>query len=489
MTSRNHITLFGLLCAAWLPACVDDAVVGTSGQIDVELQQATLGQFAADSSTAIADVNGDGFGDLIVWTNAGPSPEEVVPPSGSLPIGVYVFFGSEARFAAQLGPEDADVRLTLRAGDFVARVAGQDLDGDGKAELVVHAAAESTGSFPSTSWWMDREGGGLFVVRGAALTPGVHVLAGIAELIPAYAYGREYVVRANHAYRDLDGVAGAEFMTEPYRLTEAGVSSINVRDLATGETRARPIAPDREYLDVRGVLDHDGDGVSDVVVAYVRIREGSSDANPNNPGSWEDLGIGVFYGPITGDIALGDEGTQHISVPVPFRHAQPSFIGGGAARTLVGDVCGDETEDVVIGLSSGSTLGLLFCLVGGSRDALTTPDGVRLTFPPEQVQIIDPSWMMIARPQDQARSRLFVMGGNSFSFFAPTLQSVDAMLGVLVNRVALWYDTAPATPLFTHMGGAMGDLDGDGLLDVALGSQARELQPGSFVHVIYGFGG
>ncbi len=310
MSSRNNITLFGLLWTALLPACVDDTVVGTSGSINVDMPQATLGEFAADSSTAIADVNGDGFGDLIVWTNAAAKRPVVIEVEGEgVPVGIYVYFGGEARFATQLSREDADVRLTLQPGEFVARVAGQDLDGDGKAELVVHAATESSDAFPSSSAEIIRDGGGLFVVRGAALTLGEHELASIAEATPAYVYGSEYVVRAPYPYRDLDGVAGAEFLTEPYRLTEAGVSSINVRDMATGETRARLIAPDREYLDARGVLDHDGDGISDVVVAYVRIREGFSDANPNDPRSWEDLGIGVFYGPITGDIALGDEGT------------------------------------------------------------------------------------------------------------------------------------------------------------------------------------
>jgi hypothetical protein len=128
---------------------------------------------------------------------------------------------------------------------FVARVAGQDLDGDGKAELVVHAApsrpalladarASSVGSRIGTgvvsSW------------RGAALT-GVHPLAAIAEAHPRVRSTEASTwCTAPHEYQDLDGVAGAEFLTEPYRLT-TGVSSINVRDLATGETRARLIAP------------------------------------------------------------------------------------------------------------------------------------------------------------------------------------------------------------------------------------------------------
>lgn len=349
MSSRNNITLFGLLWTALLPACVDDTVVGISGSINVDMPQATLGEFAADSSTAIADVNGDGFGDLIVWTNALLEfPEELLDDGDGLRIGVYVFFGGEARFPAQLDQADADVRLTLQTSEFVARVAGQDLDGDGKAELVVHAAVESSDNFPSAPLGRNGDAGNVYLVRGAVLTPGVHVLASIAETTPAYARGREYVVHAPYAYRDLDGVAGAEFLTEPYRLTPAGVSSINVRDLASGETRARLIAPELEYLDVRGVLDHDGDGISDVAVTYVRLREELSDANPTERANWREVGIGIFYGPLTGDITLGDEGTQRFSIPLLFLTRHESFVVGGAARTVVGDACGDETEDVVL---------------------------------------------------------------------------------------------------------------------------------------------
>lgn len=483
MTSRNHITLFGLLCAAWLPGCVDDAVVGTSGQIAVDMEQATLGEFAADSSTAIADVNGDGFADLIVWTNAAPEIDDVdVILNGDVPIhGIYVFFGGEARFAAQLDRADADVRLTLHLHEFVARVAAEDLDGDGKAELVVHAANESTDSFPSSHTSIDAGAGGLFVVRGAVLTPGVHVLASIAEATPAYAYGEEYVVHGRYALRDLDGVPGEEFLTEPFRQVDVGNTSINVRDVATGETRARLLAPDREYLDVRGVLDHDGDGISDVAVAYVRIREGFSDANPNNERIWEDLGLGIFYGPITGEVTLGDEGTRYVSVPIRALPGEEHFMIGGAARTVVSDVCGDETQDVVFSHT------LNFCLAGGSRELGL--DDLHLGSPGLRPSV-EP-WTMVARLAGQERSHLFLMERDAFAVYAvrASAPGSGSTPEELVNRAELLYDTTPGTPLFTPLGGAMGDLDGDGLLDVALGSQARELEETSFVHVIYGFGG
>jgi hypothetical protein len=300
-----------------------------------------LGEFAADSSTAIADVNGDGFGDLIVWTNAAAKRPVVIEVEGEgVPVGVYVFFGGEARFAAQLSREDADVRLTLQPGEFVARVAGQDLDGDGKAELVVHAATESSDAFPSSSAEIIRDGvvSSWFVVLPSRL-----------------GRARARVHRRGHpGVRLRKRVRGACSLCVPgsrrggRRGVSHGAVSPDARRCLQHQ-RARPgdggdtSASHRagsEYLDVRGVLDHDGDGISDVAVTYVRLREELSDANPTERANWREVGIGIFYGPLTGDITLGDEGTQRFSIPLLFltRHAvvrrrgRRAHIGGRCLR-------------------------------------------------------------------------------------------------------------------------------------------------------------
>lgn len=484
MRSRTNITLFRLLCSGLLLGCADDAVVGASGQLDIDLPQTAVGAFAGDTSTAIADVNGDGFGDLIVWSNAVTMIEdEDVIQNGDVPVwGVYVVFGAEERFATQLDRADADVRLKLPVNTFAARVAVQDLDGDGKSELIVHAAVESTDTFPSVPDSTDHIEGALFVVRGAAITPGVHALASIAEVTPAYAGGEEYVVEGRYELRDLDGVPGEEFLTEPYRAVEVGNTIINVRDVATGETRARLLAPDRGYLDARGVLDHDGDGNMDVAVAYVRIEEGLTGANPNNERVWEEVGLGIFYGPLTGDITLGGPGTGYLPVPLIGLQLVEGFMLGGAAVTVVSDACGDETDDVVV--SHMITL----CLTGGHRG-----------FVREDLHIASPgarenAWTMVARLEQHEQSHFFMMDYDRLSVVAMSAGAPGSggASQTLVNLVEFDYWAMPGTPRFTRLGGAMADIDGDGVLDVALGTMHRDpdyLVSDSFVHVIYGFGG
>ncbi|MBK7153419.1 MAG: hypothetical protein IPL19_02720 [Sandaracinaceae bacterium] len=498
MSSRTNITLFGLLCSGLIQGCVDDAVVGTSGQITIDLPQTTLGAFAYDSSTAIADVNNDGTGDLIVWTNAS-QPFDFEFENGEVtlpPVGVFVFFGGEGHFEGQLGPADADLTLTIPEAKFVGRVAAQDLDGDGIVDLIVHLVAE-----PSRHFWpmpvrssvgphgVDT---GVYVVKGGSLPTGVHPLTAVAQHTPAYGFTSEYMVHSPHEFQDLDGVPGQEFLTEPYCLVDVGNTVIHVRDLETGETRARLLAPEDTYLDVRGVLDHDGDGASDVAVLWTQ----TDGRNPNSVWSWNSLSIAIFYGPFEGDITVGDEGTMSVYLlGAAFFHTDMESLGpDGAARTVIGDFCGDATEDLLLTTAGSdvapSTRRGVYCVPGGSRDAQEALIAQR--HGELRLDLQYPRWTVAARPAGADRTQLFVMGIDAFAFITPELGVIAGDLTMeeeVVNRAGLSYAMPQDSPLFTSLGGAMGDLDGDGVLDVALGTKARELESESLVHVIYGFGG
>lgn len=488
MSSRTTIKLFTLLCTGLLLGCTDETVVGTSGEIDVALPQATLGAFAYDSSTAIADVNGDGTDDLVVWTNAARVPDELISETPPIPpVGVFVFFGGSDGFG-RLGPADADVTLRLpERYTFVGRVATQDLDSDGSAELVVHLAVESSPHF----WPMPvpayvYSGGpetGVYIVNGASLAPGTHELVTVGQHTPAYAFASEYMVQATHALRDLDGVPGEEFLTESYRLAETGTTTINVRDLATGETRARLLAPENTFLDVRGVLDHDGDGQNDVIALFVK----TSGLNPNRWTAWDDVGYAVFYGPLEGDVVLGDEGTMQAAYFGSIvSSGPPSVVLGGAARSVTGQFCGDETEDLLLVAVESSEN--IYCVQGGSRDGGLPRQGYGAL----RLRLSGLDWAIVVPRSGDDPSRIFVMGSDLFAFLTPEVRTIvpDAFREQeLINSAGLSYDMPNDSPLFTTLGGAMGDLDGDGTLDLALGTKARELEAESMVHVIYGFGG
>ncbi len=96
-------------------------------------------------SIAIADLDGDGTNDLIVGAHGSDPVPEVPSGKGR----AYVFFGHSAFLSAASNPTDwiairapADALLGESFGSTV--VAG-DLDGDGKAELIVGAAQRSRG--------------------------------------------------------------------------------------------------------------------------------------------------------------------------------------------------------------------------------------------------------------------------------------------------------------------------------------------------------
>ena len=91
-------------------------------------------------SVAVADVNGDGIGDIIVGSSGYDGPAGDRTDAG----GAFVFYGSKT-LPKHETLKDADVTITgADAGDtFGTLVAAADLNGDGKAELISSAPAAS----------------------------------------------------------------------------------------------------------------------------------------------------------------------------------------------------------------------------------------------------------------------------------------------------------------------------------------------------------
>ncbi|MCA9578253.1 MAG: FG-GAP repeat protein [Polyangiales bacterium] len=488
MPYSQRAALFTLLSLGLAAGCADDSLVGRSGRIPIDSRQSTLGTFHADASATAGDVNGDGFVDLVVWTNASQPRDTSGIPTGPV-MELFVFLGSDNGFDGTLAPEDADTTLTLREHEFVAHARTQDLDGDGAAEIVVHALVESSDAFPSSSEITPAvlaapPVGSVYVVDGAGLPAGVHPIESVGARTPAYRAGMDYAVRAPLPVRDLDGTAGAEFVTEPYRTIPIGVSNLTVRDLATGAARVELVAPENTFMDVRGVLDYDGDGIDDLAVLYVRTEGG----NPTLYGSWTAVGLGVFFGPLDANRTLGDVDAPMFDFPgislAPA--AVSSFVLDGAVSTVVGDFGSDDRDDLLFTAVDGTSL----FLPGGPRVAprRVLPLAVDRTTEDER-----PLWATAVRGGGPSgEDAVFLVAQDTLSLRVPgvtgLVTGVEREDGVLIRRETIERAGDAGAPVFTTLGGAVADFDGDGKLDLALGARA-DATDRSLVHILYGFGG
>ena len=111
------------------------------GSNGFKLSGVAAGDYSGRSVSAAGDVNGDGFGDLIIGADG-------ADPNGTYSGASYVVFGKASGFAANLEPLDARRQQRLQAqrrrggdnsGSSVS--AAGDVNGDGFGDLIIGALA------------------------------------------------------------------------------------------------------------------------------------------------------------------------------------------------------------------------------------------------------------------------------------------------------------------------------------------------------------
>lgn len=286
--------------------------------------------------SAAGDVNGDGFADLLVG-HAGytdPMTQQVVQTA-------IAFLGDTEGMRA--APVFLPAPAGVAAQEFGWSAAGLgDLDKDGFADVVVSDPRALVTPTPSGPTF---ESGNLYVAVGGSRGPGTNfssravgqpgALGGVGDVngdgLDDYAIG----------YPAADGSSGSVVVVLGARSAFGNLNAL---------TLAAPVPGARFGASVAGAGDVNGDGFGDLIVGAPQL---------NDPA----LGVGGAF------VYYGATGSPDASKAFPLVGAEANgFFGTSVASA--GDFNGDGFDDVVVGAPGAPGGGAVFVYFGG-------PDGLK----------------------------------------------------------------------------------------------------------------
>ncbi|MFZ5478599.1 MAG: FG-GAP repeat domain-containing protein [Myxococcota bacterium] len=415
------MTLFLVGCLPALPAWDGDDTgapagddTGVAGGSLADADRELTGVDAGDDAgreLALHDLDGDGAAEVIVGA---PRRDGAEADAGI----VYLVRGSDATGTLALDASDREVAGESEGASFGHAVAGGDLNGDGRGDVL--------GGQP-----------GLDLVVGPEVTPdagSVQVLFSAAEGgqtigFPGTSEGQQtgWAIAAlgDASGDDLDDVS----LGAPGAGDDAGVAAIvrgstSLMDLQSGLSQWSGEAPgDRAGEGVAPAGDTDGDGLADVLVAAPH-----ADA------------VYLLRDPPPGDHDLADADAHLTADPVTGSLAATDLDGDGSPELFVG-----TGESVLVLDASLETI--LATLLGG--DTVAAHDGV------------------------------VAIGGDAVWVLAGGVAGTVALDDV----AARWEPEAAGDEAGAAL--ALGDVDGDGALDLAVGAPGRADGAGA-VYLLYG---
>ena len=311
----------------------------------------------AGSASAIADVNGDGWDDVIIG-----APDHHINLDAGFEGKVYIFFGGEGRFrlGTTLMLADADVQMN-GACNFAlgSSILAKDLDGDGAAELFVGAPGyNNINCEPAYAAGDSSRSGAILVFKGrsdwdesydfyeidawsAAEMSGldIEVIKGRDRGAIGGAMGR----RGQLLIDDIDGdgtgelIAGKDSSCDIVpAVFEAGIQ--NIADISTHRIYNQPDHPfNGDYCNYISSGDVDNDGLADLLLANI------SDEVHNGAG--ED--VLLFGSPSFPEAINLSTLSSYAGLNYFIFRGNGSGYGAGLA-SVIADADGDGMADVII---------------------------------------------------------------------------------------------------------------------------------------------
>jgi len=360
------------------------------------------------------DMDGDGVGDLIIGAYRGDG-------GGTDSGDVYVFLGEASGFPSSLSYSNADVVIAGNSdGDYCGvAVAGADVNGDGKDDLIIGAHGDAVS-----------DQGRVYIVYGsAAPQTTITDIYFEADVVLEGEAGGDNFGLALAAGGDVDGDDVDDFVVGSWTANSGGVDSGAAYVFYGSSTLPSSVAASAADVILTGAVANDrfgravaiglidGDGYADVAVgargsdmmgpdsgaAYVflggalsgTVGAASADVVISAEGDYDEFGSSIavvdFGGDGYGDVVVGARGADRcymfngqVSVAASWAavNADVTFVGDGSFGFSmgVGDTDGDVYEDVVIGApyndEGAVNAGAAYLFLGDSNvtGVVTVPD-------------------------------------------------------------------------------------------------------------------